>query len=97
MNVISRFLTKLSILLGRKRFGGELDEEMAFHRQQAESEFIAGGMTPEACALRSDAAVRQCDEVAGAKPRSGRDSRWRQLCRTSGLRCGNCARSPGSR
>jgi macrolide transport system ATP-binding/permease protein len=47
MNVISRFLRKLSILLGRKRFGGELDEEMAFHRQQAEIEFIAGGMTPE--------------------------------------------------
>ncbi|HEY6488881.1 MAG TPA: ABC transporter permease [Terracidiphilus sp.] len=47
MNVISRFLRKLSILLGRKRFGGELDEEMAFHRQQTEIEFIAGGMTPE--------------------------------------------------
>ena len=47
MNVVSRFLTKLSILLGRERFGGELDEEMAFHRQQAETEFIAGGMTRE--------------------------------------------------
>ena len=56
MNVISRFLKKLSILLGRKRFGGELDEEMAFHRQQAEIEFIAGGMTPEAARY---AAMRQ--------------------------------------
>jgi macrolide transport system ATP-binding/permease protein len=56
MNVISRFLIKLSILLGRKRFGGELDEEMAFHRQQAEIEFIAGGMTPEGARY---AAMRQ--------------------------------------
>ncbi len=56
MNVISRFLRKLSILLGRKRFGGELDEEMAFHRQQAEIEFIAGGMTPEGARY---AAMRQ--------------------------------------
>lgn len=56
MDVISRFLRKLSILLGRKRFGGELDEEMAFHRQQAEIEFIAGGMTPEGARY---AAMRQ--------------------------------------
>jgi macrolide transport system ATP-binding/permease protein len=56
MNVIARFFRKLSILLGRKRFGGELDEEMAFHRQQAEIEFIAGGMTPEGARY---AAMRQ--------------------------------------
>jgi macrolide transport system ATP-binding/permease protein len=56
VNVISRFLRKLSILLGRKRFAGELDEEMAFHRQQAEIEFIAGGMTPEGARY---AAMRQ--------------------------------------
>ena len=56
MNVISRFLRKLSILLGRKRFAGELDEEMAFHRQQEEIEFIAGGMTPEGARY---AAMRQ--------------------------------------
>jgi len=47
MIVISRLLRKLSVLLGRKRFGGELEEEMAFHRQQVEIEFTAGGMTPE--------------------------------------------------
>jgi hypothetical protein len=49
MNVISRFLRKLSILLGRKRFSGELDEEMAFHRQQAEIEFIATSWRPVVC------------------------------------------------
>ena len=41
MNPFSRFLKKLSILLGRKRFLKELDEEMAYHRAQAEQEFIA--------------------------------------------------------
>jgi macrolide transport system ATP-binding/permease protein len=56
MNVILRFLRKLSILLRRKRFGGELDEEMAFHRRQAEIELIAGGMTPEGARY---AAMRQ--------------------------------------
>ena len=47
MNAISRFFRQASMLLGRKRFAGELDEEMAFHRQQAEIDYIAAGMTPE--------------------------------------------------
>jgi predicted permease len=42
-----RFLNKLSRLLGRKRFQSELDEEMAFHRAQAEKEFLAEGKTAE--------------------------------------------------
>jgi predicted permease len=56
MNAISRFVKKLGILLGRKRFSGELEEEMAFHRDQAAQQFIAGGMTPEAARY---AAMRQ--------------------------------------
>ncbi len=48
MNSIARFLKKLALLFRRRRFRAELEEEMAFHRQQAEREFIAGGMTPEA-------------------------------------------------
>jgi macrolide transport system ATP-binding/permease protein len=48
MNPFLRFIKKLSILLGHKRFLSELDEEMAFHRAQAAEEFIAGGMTPQA-------------------------------------------------
>ena len=47
MNSISRFVKKLFMLFGRQRFGSELDEEMLFHREQAEREFITGGMTPE--------------------------------------------------
>jgi macrolide transport system ATP-binding/permease protein len=43
LNFSYRFVKKLSMLFGRRRFGSELDEEMAFHREQAEKEFIAGG------------------------------------------------------
>jgi predicted permease len=53
---MTRFLTKLSLLFRRKRFQSELDEEMAFHRAQAEQEFMAAGMTPEAACY---AAMRQ--------------------------------------
>jgi macrolide transport system ATP-binding/permease protein len=42
--------------LCRRRFLNELDEEMAFHRSQAEKEFVAEGMTPQAA---RQAAMRQ--------------------------------------
>ena len=48
MNLAGRFFKKLSFLFGRARYQSELDEEMAFHRAQAEKDFIAEGMTPEA-------------------------------------------------
>jgi len=51
MNTFSRFAKKLSFLFGRQRFSRELDEEMAFHREQAEKEFEAAGMTPEAARI----------------------------------------------
>lgn len=44
------------MLLSRRRFSGELDEEMTFHREQMEKELIAGGMTREAAHY---AAMRQ--------------------------------------
>ena len=31
----------------RDRFGSELDEEMSFHREQAEKDLIANGMSPQ--------------------------------------------------
>jgi macrolide transport system ATP-binding/permease protein len=67
MNPVIRFIRKLSILFGRKRFSGELDEEMAFHREHAEQEFIAGGMTPEAAHY---AAMRQFGNTTRVKERS---------------------------
>jgi macrolide transport system ATP-binding/permease protein len=56
MNPLTRFLKKFSILLCRGQFGSELEEEMAFHRAQAEDELVASGMTPEAAHY---AAMRQ--------------------------------------
>jgi predicted permease len=67
MNLIARFVTKASILLRRKRFSSELDEEMEFHRQQAERDFIADGMTPETARY---AAMRQFGNAARLKERS---------------------------
>ena len=46
MNSFSVFVNKLGRLFGREKFRNELDEEMAFHRVQAERELTAGGMTP---------------------------------------------------
>jgi macrolide transport system ATP-binding/permease protein len=67
MNSISRFVKKLSILFGRRRFGSELDEEMAFHREQAKRELIAGGMRPEAAGY---GATRQFGNSTRLKERS---------------------------
>jgi len=67
MNAITRFMTKLSILFARKRYTSELDEEMAFHRAQAERDFIAAGMTPEAARY---AAMRQFGNATRLKEKS---------------------------
>jgi macrolide transport system ATP-binding/permease protein len=67
LNPITRFVKKLSMLLGRKRFGSDLDEEMAFHREQAVRELIASGMTAEAAQY---AAVRRFGNAARLKERS---------------------------
>lgn len=48
MNPISVSLGKLARLFRRERFRSELDEEMAFHRAQAERDLLAGGLTPDA-------------------------------------------------
>jgi len=44
---MARWLRKLGLLLGRGRFRRELDEEMAFHRAEAEKELMASGMAPD--------------------------------------------------
>ncbi|MGA9673175.1 MAG: ABC transporter permease, partial [Terracidiphilus sp.] len=67
MNAINRLLMKLSMLISRERFSGELDEEMAFHRDQAEREFVASGMIPEAAHY---AAMRQFGNTTRLKEKS---------------------------
>jgi predicted permease len=48
MNAVARFLKKLSMLVRREKFSSDLEEEMAFHREQKERELVANGVTPEA-------------------------------------------------
>ena len=67
MNSITRLVRKLSLLFGRRRFGDELEEEMAFHREQAEKEFLASGMTTEAARY---AAMRQFGNATKLRQRS---------------------------
>jgi predicted permease len=47
MNWVARIARKLSILFDRERFRSELDEEMAFHRAEAERELRSDGVSPE--------------------------------------------------
>ncbi len=56
MNFFGRFFRKLAMVFGRRRFRDELDEEMAFHRAEAEKAFAAEGISPEAA---KNAARRQ--------------------------------------
>ena len=77
MKGITRFVKKLAILFGRGHFRNELDEEMAFHREQAERELVAGGMTREearyAAMRRFGNAVRlreQSEETVGFRMES---------------------------
>ena len=81
MNPFIRFMRKLSILLGRRRFLNELDEEMAFHRAQAAKEFIAGGMTPQAA---RQAAMRQFGNVTRLREQSHEAVTFRMETRGAG-------------
>lgn len=56
VNIIRNLVKRISILFKRKQFRNELDEEMAFHREQAERELVADGMGREAARY---AALRQ--------------------------------------
>ena len=56
MNVFAQVVKKLSFLFHRNRFHSELDEEMAFHREQAEKDLRASGMSSQAAQI---AAARQ--------------------------------------
>jgi macrolide transport system ATP-binding/permease protein len=67
MASIFRFLRKLWLLVGRKRFRDELNEEIEFHCSAAEKEFVAEGMEPEAARY---AAKRQFGNATRLKERS---------------------------
>jgi macrolide transport system ATP-binding/permease protein len=67
MNTLLRLLRKIAVLVRRESFDQELQEEMAFHREQAAKEFEAGGITPEAARY---AAIRQFGNATLLKERS---------------------------
>ena len=69
MNALVRVLRKLAVLLRRQSFDRDLQEEIAFHREQAAKEFEAsGGMVPEAA--RYAAAIRQFGNATLLQERS---------------------------
>jgi predicted permease len=61
------FFRKLALLFRRNRFRSELDEEMAFHRAQAEKEYVLSGMGPKAA---RKAAMRQFGNPVKLKEQS---------------------------
>jgi predicted permease len=67
MGAIVGFAKKLSLLFTRGRFRSELEEEMEFHRVQAEKEFQASGMSADEARY---AAKRQFGSVALASEQS---------------------------
>jgi predicted permease len=67
MNAVGRWWRKVKVLLGRETFAGELDEEMAFHREQMAKKLEAEGMTPEAAQF---AAMRQFGNAMRMRERS---------------------------
>src|SRR5580704_6476723 len=87
-------LKKLWILLSRRKFLNELDEEMAFHRAQAEKEFIADGMTPQAA---RHAAMRQFGNVTKLREQSHQAVAFRMETVVQDLRFAirQMLRSPG--
>ncbi len=97
MDWLSRFVKKLALLAGRGRFRNELEEEMAYHRAQAEKDLIAEGMSPaaahRAAAVRfgNTASLReQSHEVVGFRAESvAQDLRFalRQLRNNPGFAC----------
>ena len=97
MQIFMLFLRKLRILVGRGKFDRELDEEMSFHREQAQQKLLSDSMPAEA-ALH--AARRQFGNETRLKERSHEivgfrlESVWqdfrfavRQLCKNPGFAC----------
>lgn len=67
MSALGRWARKLTILFRRERFSGELDEEMAFHREQIEKEMRADGVSAKEA---RHAATRQFGNSTRLKERS---------------------------
>jgi len=69
MNPLVSIARKMGMLFGRNRFRSDLDEEMAFHREQVERELIAEGMGPSSART---AAARQFGNATHLRDESHR-------------------------
>jgi macrolide transport system ATP-binding/permease protein len=67
MNALARMLRKIAVLFRRRTFDRDLQEEIAFHREQVAKEFEASGIAPEAARL---AAMRQFGNATLVQERS---------------------------
>ncbi|HYL92284.1 MAG TPA: ABC transporter permease [Alphaproteobacteria bacterium] len=67
MDAILRFFDKLRMLIRRDKFDSELEEEMAFHREQTEKQLLGEGLDSGAAHL---AARKQFGNVARLKEKS---------------------------
>ena len=94
MSTFIQFMKKFWILLWRRKFLNELDEEMAFHRAEAEKELIAGGMTPQAARAAS---LRQFGNVTKLREQSHQAVAFRMETVVQDLRFAirQMLRSPG--
>src|SRR5215471_383497 len=65
MDSLARLLRKLRIFIRREKFQNELEEEMAFHREESEKDFRADGLAPD-------------DALYAAHRRFGNDTQLRE-------------------
>jgi macrolide transport system ATP-binding/permease protein len=86
--------TKIGNLLRRRRYSGELDEEMDFHREQLERELREQGVAPEAAHY---AAMRQFGNAAQMKERSHEvmSFRWETVAQDARFALRQLGRNPG--
>jgi predicted permease len=94
MNFVARVLKRCSLLLHRRQFHGELDEEMAFHRAQLQKEFESAGIAPRNARY---AAARQFGNADRLKERSHEvvGFRWESIVEDLRYAMRQLRRSPG--
>ena len=94
MKAVMGWWRKLRLLVDRGKFRAELDEEMAFHRAQAEREFVAGGMTADEARY---AAMRQFGNATRMRERSDEVVRlkWETVAQDLKYAMRQLAQNPG--
>jgi macrolide transport system ATP-binding/permease protein len=94
MDSIVRFFRKLSLLIRRDKFSSELDEEMAFHREQTENDLRNDGMPPESA---HRAASRQFGNATRLKERTHEvvEFRWESVLQDFRFALRQLRKNPG--